>query len=185
MQAKMEQAWEADKLAKRQTRTPKVAVESAFSAAMARLTSNRKSTMRIWFAFSSHWILSHNYRATCVLLSRPFLGTLKHSLSSLRLETACTGLSSLLAAGTPTPRATDAHDAELQSGKEKGISHEALAVGQGFRAVAGGPARGSARGQEGKYDEVRRASAASLASSNATSIQSTVRVAFKWPQARD
>ena len=40
MQAKAEQAWEADKLARRQARTPEVAVQSAYSA-----LQNRKATL--------------------------------------------------------------------------------------------------------------------------------------------
>ena len=43
MQAKMEQAWEADKLAKRQARTPEVAVQAAFSALQNRKTAMAKS----------------------------------------------------------------------------------------------------------------------------------------------
>ena len=50
-----------------------------------------------------------------------------------QLETAFTGLSSLLAAATPTPRATEERDnEELQLDKEKDISHEALAVARAF-----------------------------------------------------
>ena len=40
MQAKVEQAWEADKLAKRQVRTPEVAVHSVSTA-----LQNRKATL--------------------------------------------------------------------------------------------------------------------------------------------
>ena len=47
MQAKMEQAWEADKLAKRQARTPEVAVQAAFSALQNRKAAMAKSQAKI------------------------------------------------------------------------------------------------------------------------------------------
>ena len=47
MQAKMEQAWEADKLAKRQARTPEVAVQSALSALQNRKAAMAKSQDKI------------------------------------------------------------------------------------------------------------------------------------------
>ena len=47
MQAKVEQAWEADKLAKRQARTPEVAVQSAFSALQSRKATLSKSQAKI------------------------------------------------------------------------------------------------------------------------------------------
>ena len=58
-----------------------------------------------------------------------------------QLETAFTGLSSLLAAATPTPMATEVRDdEELQLDKEKDISHEALAVARAFeRSLQGLP----------------------------------------------
>ena len=47
MQAKVEQAWEADKLAKRQARTPEVAVQSALSALQSRKAAMAKSQTKI------------------------------------------------------------------------------------------------------------------------------------------
>ena len=47
MQAKAEQAWEADKLAKRQARTPEVAVQSAFSPLQSHKTAMPKSQTKI------------------------------------------------------------------------------------------------------------------------------------------
>ena len=47
MQAKMEQAWEADKLAKRQARTPEVTVQAAFSALQNRKAAMAKSQAKI------------------------------------------------------------------------------------------------------------------------------------------
>ena len=47
MQAKMEQAWEADKLAKRQARTPEVAVQSALSALQNRKAAMAKSQDKV------------------------------------------------------------------------------------------------------------------------------------------
>ena len=47
MQAKMEQAWEADKLAKRQARTPEFAVQAAFSALQNRKAAMAKSQAKI------------------------------------------------------------------------------------------------------------------------------------------
>ena len=47
MQAKAEQAWEADKLAKRQARTPEVAVQSAFSALQSCKATLAKSQTKI------------------------------------------------------------------------------------------------------------------------------------------
>ena len=47
MQAKVEQAWEAEKLAKRQERTPEVAVLSAFSALQTRKAAMAKSQAKI------------------------------------------------------------------------------------------------------------------------------------------
>ena len=125
-------------------------------------TSCRKSTMRSWLALSSPRIWSQFYRATCVRRSRS-------PASHRSVGNAFTGLSSLLAAAGPRE------------------GHFARGVGrcQGFRAVAAGSARGRARGQESKYGGVRRASEASLAISNATSTQSTVREALMRPQARD
>ena len=66
MQAKAEQAWEADKLAKRQARTPEVAVQSAFSSAMiVKVAGNVYAILvryRSYFCFNigesvfaSHW----------------------------------------------------------------------------------------------------------------------------------
>ena len=142
--------------------------------------------MRSWRALSkpsdpvTH--LQSNVRAPF----QAFSGNPEAQLVIAQLETAFTDLSSLLAAATPTPMATDVRDdEELPAGQREG--HLARGVGscQGFRAVAGGPARGRARGQEGKDGGVRRASEASLAISNATSTESTVLVAFKRPQARD
>ena len=47
MQAKAEQAWEADKLAKRQASTPEVAVQSAYSALPNRKVTLAKSQAKI------------------------------------------------------------------------------------------------------------------------------------------
>ena len=47
MQAKVEQAWTADKLAKRQARTPEVAVQSAFSALQSRKAAMAGSQTKI------------------------------------------------------------------------------------------------------------------------------------------
>ena len=58
-----------------------------------------------------------------------------------QLETAFTGFSSLLAAATPTPMATEVRDDEdLQQDKEKAISNEAVAVARAFeRSLQGLP----------------------------------------------
>ena len=224
MQAKMEQAWEADKLAKRQARTPEVAVQAAFSALQNRKAAMAKSQAKISELEEAAQKaaeaveeakqkaeklqgeidkLSKEYDEELARLVKPsdpvsnLQSNVRAAFQALsgnpeaqpliaQLETAFTGLSSLLAAATPTPMATEVRDdEELQLDKEKDISHEALAVRQSLRAVAAGPARRRARGQESEDGGVRPASEASLAISNATSTQSTVRVAFMRPQARD
>ena len=82
---------------------------------------------------SSPQIRSHIHRATGPFWeSQPLIA---------QLETAFTGLSSLLAAATPTPMATEVRDdEELQPDKEKDISHEGLAVARAFeRSLEGLP----------------------------------------------
>ena len=71
------------------------------------------------------------------------------------------------------------------AGQRKGPLTRSIGFRQGLRAIATGFARRRARGQESEDGGVRPASEASLATSNATSTQSTVRVAFMRPQARD
>ena len=203
MQAKMEQAWEADKLAKRQARTPEVAVQAAFSALQNRKAAMAKSQAKISELEAAAKqaaeaveeakqkaeklqgeidTLSKEYDEELARLVKPS-NPVTHLQSNVRaafqalsgnpeaqplisqLETAFTGLSSLLAAAMPTPMATDVRDdEELQQDKEKATSYEAMA---------------------GEYGGVRRAREAGLAISSATSTQSTVRVAVKRPQARD
>ena len=179
MQAKMEQAWEADKLAKRQARISEVAVQSAFSALPNRKAAMAKSQDEISELEAAAKKaaeaveeakqkaekrqgeidkLQNEYDEELVRLFKPS-DAVTHLQSNVRaafqalsgnpeaqpliaqLETVFTGLSSLLAAATPTPMATDARDdAELQSGKEKDISHEALAVARAFeRSLEGLP----------------------------------------------
>ena len=160
MQAKMEQAWEADKLAKRQARTPEVAVQAAFSALQNRKAAMAKSQAKISeleeaaqkaaeaveeakqraeklqgeidkpskeydeelarFTKPSDPVsnLQSNVRAAFQALS----GNPEAQPLIAQLESAFTGVSSLLAA-TPTPMATEVRDdEELQLDKEKDIS---------------------------------------------------------------
>ena len=179
MQAKMEQAWEADKLAKRQARTPEVAVQAAFSALQNRKAAMAKSQAKISELeeaaqkaaeaveeakqkaeklqgeidkLSKEYDeelarlvkpsdpvsnLQSNVRAACQALS----GNPEAQPLIAQLETAFTGLSSLLAAATPTPMATEVRDdEELQLDKEKDISHEVLDVARAFeRSLQGLP----------------------------------------------
>ena len=179
MQAKMEQAWEADKLAKRQARTPEVAVQSALSALQNRKAAMAKSQGKISELEAAAKKaaeaveeakqkaeklqgdidkLQKEYDEELARLVKPsdpathLQGNVRAAFQALsgnpeaqpliaQLDTAFTGLSSLLAAATPTPMATDVRDdEELQLAKEKDISHEALAVGRAFeRSVEGLP----------------------------------------------
>ena len=68
-------------------------------------------------------------------------GNLKAQPFTYLLETAFTGLSSLLAAATPTPMATDVRDdIDLQTDKGKATSNEAMAVARAFeRSLEGLP----------------------------------------------
>ena len=96
--------------------------------------------MRSWLALSSPQIrlnLQSNVRAAFQALS----GNPEAQPLIAQLETAFTGLSSQLAAATPTPMATEVRDdEELQLDKEKDISHEALAVARAFeRSLQGLP----------------------------------------------
>ena len=171
IQAKMEQAWEADKLAKRQARTPEVAVQSALSALQHRKAAMAKSQDKISELEAAARKateavdeakqkaeklqgeidkLQKEYDEELARLAKPS-DRVTHLQSNVRvafqalsgnpeaqpliaqLETAFTGLHSLLAAATPTPMAIEVRDdEELQPGKEKNISHEALAVATAF-----------------------------------------------------
>ena len=148
-------------------------------------TSYRKSTTRSWLALPSLQIQSPIYRATCVRRSRPFLGIPKPSLSLLSWNLLSQAFPACWRLRRNPHGDRGARRRGIAAGQREG--HLARGVGrcQSFRALAAGPARGRARGQESKDGGVRRASEASLAISNATSTQSTVRVAFMWPQARD
>ena len=145
-----------------------------------RSTSYRKSTTRSWLALSSPRIRSHIYRAT-----GPFWES--RSPASYRSVGNRVYRPFQPAGGCNAYPHGDrgARRRGTAAGQREG--HFAREVGrcQGVRAVAGGPPRGRAGGQEGKDGGVRRASEASSAISNATSTQSTVRVALKRPQARD
>ena len=179
MQAKVEQAWEADKLAKRQARTPEVAIQSAFSALQSRKAAMAKSQTKISELEAAAKAaveavdeakqkaeklqgeidkLQTEYDEEVARLVKP-LDPVTHLQSNVRaafqalsgnpeaqplisqLETAFTGLSSLLAAATPTPWATDVRDDEdVQQDKEKAFSHEAMAVARAFeRSLEGLP----------------------------------------------
>ena len=156
MQAKAEEAWEADKLAKRQARTPKVAVQSAFSALQSRKAALAKSQTKITELEAAakaaeavdeakqkaeKWQgeidkLQTEYDADPVThlgntvreAFQAFFGNLEAQPLISQLETAFTGLSSLLAAATPTPPAADVRDdIDMQPDKEKAISNEAMA----------------------------------------------------------
>ena len=179
MQAKMEQAWEADTLAKRQARTPEVAVQSALSALQNRKaalaksqdkiseleaaakkaaeaveeakqkaeklhgevdklqTENDEDVARLVKPSDPVTNLQSNVCAAFLAVS----GNLEAQPLIAQLETAFTGLSSLLAAATPTPVATEVRDdEELQLDKEKDISHEAWAFARAFeRSLQGLP----------------------------------------------
>ena len=222
MQAKMEQAWEADKLAKRQARTPEVAVQAAFSALQNRKAAMAKSQAKISELEEAAQKaaeaveeakqkaeklqgeidkLSKEYDEELARLTKPsdpvsnLQSNVRAAFQALsgnpeaqpliaQLETAFTAFP---AGGCNANSHGDrgARRRGTAAGQREG--HFARGVGrcQGLRAVAAGPARGRARGQESKDGGVRRASEASLAISNATSTQSTVRVAFRRPQARD
>ena len=224
MQAKMEQAWEADKLAKRQARTPEVAVQAAFSALQNRKAAMAKSQAKISELEEAAQKaaeaveeakqkaeklqgeidkLSKEYDEELARLVKPsdpvsnLQSNVRAAFQALsgnpeaqpliaQLETAFTGLSSLLAAATPTPHGDrGARQRGTAAGQREG--HLARGVGrcQSLRAVAAGFARRRARGQESEDGGVRPAIEAGLAISNATSTLSTVRVAFMRPQARD
>ena len=150
MQAKMEQAWEADKLAKRQARTLEVAVQAAFSALQNRKAAMAKSQAKISeleeaaqkaaeaVEEAKHKAeklqgeidkLSKEYDEELARLTKPsdpvsnLQSNVRAAFQALsgnpeaqpliaQLETAFTGLSSLLAAATPTPMATKGRDDE-------------------------------------------------------------------------
>ena len=96
-------------------------------------------------------------------------------------ETAFTGLSSLLAAATPTPTAIDARDdIDMQPDKDRAISTEARAF---ERSLEGLPEE-EREAKKQKFVELRRAREASLATSSATSTRPTALAACKRPQAR-
>ena len=179
MQAKMEQAWEADKLAKRQARTPEVAVQAAFSAlqnrkaamakSQAKITELEEAAKKAAEAVEEAKLKAEKLQGEIDKLSKEYDEELARlvkpsdTVSSLQsnvratfqalsgnpeaqpliaqLELAFTGLSGQLAAATPTPMATEVRDDEdLQPDKEKGISHEALAVARAFeRSLQGLP----------------------------------------------
>ena len=179
MQAKMEQAWEADKLAKRQARTPEVAVQAAFSALQNRKAAMAKSQAKISELEEAAQKAaeaveeakqkaeklqgeidkpSKEYDEELARLTKPsdpvsnLQSNVRAAFQALsgnpeaqpliaQLESAFTVLSSLLAAATPTPMATEVRDdEELQPDKEKDISHEALAVARAFeRSLQGLP----------------------------------------------
>ena len=150
MQAKVEQAWEADKLAKRQARTPEVAVQPGLSALQSRKAAMAKSQTKITELEAAAKQaaeaveeakqkaeklqgeidkLQTEYDEELARLVK-LLDPVTHLQSNVRaafqalsgnpeaqplisqLETAFTGLSSLLAPATPTPMATDVRDDE-------------------------------------------------------------------------
>ena len=166
MQAKAEQAWEADKLAKRQARTPEVAVQSAFSAFQSRKAALAKSQTKISEVEAAAKAaaeavdeakqkaeklqgeidkLQTEYDEEVARLVKPsdpvthlrnivcealqaLSGNLEAQPPISQLETAFTGVSSSLAAATPTPPAADVRDdIDMQPDKEKAISIEAMA----------------------------------------------------------
>ena len=179
MQAKVEEAWEADKLAKRQARTPEVAVQPALSAFQSRKAAMAKSQVKISELEAAAQKaaeaveeakqkaeklqgeidkLQTEYDEELARLTKPsdpvsnLQSNVRAAFQALsgnpeaqpliaQLETAFTGLSSLLAAATPTPMAADVRDdEELQLEKEKDISHEALAFARVFeRSLQGLP----------------------------------------------
>ena len=175
-----EQAWEADKLAKRQARTPEVAVQSALSALQNREAAMAKSQDKIAeleaaAKKAAEAVEEAKQKAEKLQgeidklqkeydeeLARPLKPSdpVTHLQSNVRaafqalsgnpeaqpliaqLETAFTGLSSLVAAATPTPMATEVRGDEelLLLDKEKDISHEALAFARTFeRSLLGLP----------------------------------------------
>ena len=166
MQAKAEQAWEAEKLAKRQARSPEVAVQSALSAlhnrkaALARSQANvieleaaakaaveaaeeaKQKTEKLQGEIDKLQTEPDVEVARLVNPSDPVThlwNNVREAFQALsgnpeaqpliaQLETAFTGLSSLLAAATPTPVATDVRDdTDMQPDKEKATSNEAMA----------------------------------------------------------
>ena len=151
MEAKVEQARETDKLAKHQARTPEVAVHSVSSALPNRKATLAKTQAKVFeleaAAKAAVEAVEEAEQQVAKELSRQVktsdpvthlqksLGEAFHSLPGSveaqpllsQLELAFTGTSSMLAAATPTPPATDARNNDIDMQPDKVLSVEAVA----------------------------------------------------------
>ena len=215
MQAKVEQSWEADKLAKRQARTPEVAVQSAFSTLQSHKAAMAKSQTKIteWEAAAKQAAQLRRpskrprklqgevdkpqteydeEAARCVKPSDPVThlqNTVREAFQVLSGNLDAQPLISQLETSFTLLSSLFATPTPVATAVRDDIDlqqdEEKAISNEALRAFTGRLARGGARGQEGKGCGIRRAREARLAITSATSTQSSVLAACKRPQARD